>query len=258
MIEKQNLNIGFTKGLDLKTDPFLVPPGRFLSLINTIFTNNNLTKRNGFGRLTSLPDANSTDLTTFNGALAAIGSSVYAYSSGSATWTSKGTLVPLSLNVLPIVKSNTNQSQVDSAVSSNGLICTVYTDVIPPSPTSTYKYVISDLDTGLNIIAPSLITPSAGAVSGSPRVFVLGGYFIIVFTVTITATPHLQYIAINRFTPTRVSTAVDLSATYTPASTVAFDGFVANNNLYVSFEFYPYVLFPKCDSYASYDCRNYS
>ncbi len=236
-LQKQNLPINFSQGLDTKTDDKQIPPGKFLSLVNSVFTKAGLlSKRNGYGSLASLPDTTYSYTTTFNGNLTAVGSSLAAYSKGSKTWVNKGDIQPVRLSVLPLIRSNTNQSQVDSVSSSNGFICTVFTDQVPVNGviTDTYKYVVADSTTGQNIVAPTLITGTAGTVSGPARVFVLNRFFIMVFSVNISGTYHLQYRAITIQNPSSVSAAVDISATYTPSPTVAFDGVVANNNLYLA------------------------
>lgn len=236
-LNKQPINISFAQGLDLKTDPKQVQPGKFLGLQNTIFLKGGLLqKRNGYLQLPSLPNSSSNLVTTFNGNLTAIGPTLQAYSEGSKTWVNRGNFVPATLDTLPLIRSNTNQTQVDTAIASNGLICTVFTDQIPNSGSNVavYKYAIADSVTGQNIVSPSVITPSLGTVVGSPRVFFLGNYFLIVFSNLISSTNHLKYIAININSPTIVGTNVDLTAQYTPSSTVNFDGVVANNNLYLS------------------------
>lgn len=233
-LQKQPVNINFQSGLDTKTDDKQVHPGKFLALSNSIFTKAGLLqKRNGYNKLPSLPNTSSILATTFNGNLTAIGSSFNAYSQGQESWVNKGAFYPVSLKTLPLIRSNLNQIQSDTTVSSNGLVCTVYTE-IGGSPSPNYKYAVADSTTGQNIVAPSVIIPSAGTVTGSPKVFLLGNYFIVVFTTTISSTPHLQYIAINTNIPGSVTAAADISTTYTPHSTGAFDGFVANNKLYLS------------------------
>lgn len=227
-LDKQAVPINFGQGLDLKSDPHQIPIGRFARLKNTIFQKTGLMqKRNGFASLPALPDTSYTFVTTFNGNLTAIGSSLISLSAGAQTWTNRFTLRPASLSVLPVVKSSTNQTQSDAAVSPNGLVCTAFTDIV--SGSATYKYVVSDSTTGQNVTGINTIANG----SGSPRVFVLGNYFVIVYTATISATAHLQYIAVNINTLTQ-NAAVDLSTVYTPASTVAFDAVVANNNLYIA------------------------
>lgn len=227
-LQKQAVPINFREGLDLKTDPKQVGLGKFLSLKNSIFTKAGLLqKRNGYQELASLPNNSSTYATTFNGNMTAIGTNISAYSTGTNTWVNKGLLQPVTLSTLPLVRTNNSQLQSDSVVASNGLVCTVYTDNAASGVV--YKYVVADSVTGQNLLAPVTIANAAG----SPRVFILGNYFMVVFTATISATSHLQYIAVNLNTLVS-GTATDISTTYTPATTVAFDGYVANNSLYLA------------------------
>lgn len=234
MLSKQAVPINFTQGLDTKTDPKQVSLGKFLSLENSIFTKGGLLqKRNGYGQLESLPDTSSTYLTTFNGNLTAVGSSILAYNESNETWVSRGHTYPLELLTLPLIRNSINQVQCDATIASNGLICTVYSET--NSGATDYKYAVANSITGQNIVAPTLIPVSSGTVTGSPRVFVLGVYFIVVFTNDISGTFHLQYIAISTLNPALVTTNADIASSYVPASTVSWDGIVENNNLYVAY-----------------------
>lgn len=236
-LQKQSVNIDFSQGLETKTDPFQIPIGKFARLQNSVFTTGRrLQKRNGYALLSALPDSSSFYLTTFSGNLTALGTTIQAYNSGSKTWVSKGDRLSVDLDVLPLVRTNTNQSQADSVVAPNGLVCTVYTDQIPSggSTTNVYKYVIADSVTGQNIVAPTAIPVSSGAITNAPRVFLLGNYFVIVFTNLITATNHLQYVAISTINTSSVTANTDISALYTPSTKLAFDGFVVNNSLYLA------------------------
>lgn len=230
-LNKQPFSINFSQGLNTKSDPWQVPAGQFLALSNTIFgTGGLLQKRNGYSSLTILPDALSQYITTFNGNLTAIGTSLRAFSQSNSTWVSKGAIQSLDLDVMPIVRSSTNQTQADSAISESGLICTVYTDV--NAGVSTRRYTITDKNTGQVIVNPTTIVPSSGTLTGSPRVFVLGNYFIIAYSNIITATNHLEYQAISINNPTSVGAATNITSSYTPAVSVAWDGAVSNNSLY--------------------------
>lgn len=232
MIQKQTLDISFAKGLDLKTDPWRVSPNNFLALQNSIFTKmGRLTKRNGFGLLSSITDSTISSLTTFQGNLTAIGNSFYAYNEDSQAFINKGSFRPLSLSVLSLIKNNYSQIQCDSATASNGAVCVAYTE--NQNGTSVYRYVVLDGLTGQVLVAPANITPTSGVVSGSPRVFVLGPNFVVVFTATIAAAAHLQYFSIG-YTNFTVGSAVNITSAYTAASTVAFDGSVMNNTLYIA------------------------
>lgn len=231
---KQPVAINFSQGLDTKTDPWQLPLGRFLRLQNSVFdTGGLLKKRNGYGALTPLPDTSYSYLTTYNENLTALGPRIAAYNSSSRDWIVKGSVEPMRVSTLPLVRNSVNQTQCDSVASASGKICTVYIETV--NSVSTYKYVIADAETGQNIVAPTAIPVASGAVSGSPRVFLLGNFFVVVFTNTITATAHLQYISISVLNPTMVTTNQDIASNYIPASTVAWDGVVFNNNLYVAY-----------------------
>ncbi len=235
MLIKQGIDISFAQGLDTKTDPKRVAVGNFVSLENTIFTKGGLLqKRNGYGALTSLPNTTYTYLSTFNDNLTAVGTNIAAYSSSNATWVTKGSIQPLSLNVLPLLRNNLNQTACDSAVASNGLVCTVYLEY--NGSTTTNKYVIADSITGQNIVQPSVIPVASGTVSGGMRVFVLGNNFILMFTNTITGTAHLQYVAISVNNPTVAGANTDIASSYVPATTLSWDAFVANDVLYAAYD----------------------
>lgn len=234
---KQPIQFSFAKGLDTKTDPFQVQAGNFLRLENSIFTKlMQLTKRNGYGNFTKLPES-ATFLTTFNKNLTAIGNSIQAFSEGTNSWVNKGPLQPASLSVLPLIRSNTNQSQLDSVVSDTGLVCTVYTDQLPSSPaTLRYMYVVADVSTGQNVIPPTPIPPATGVVTGSPRVFILGPYFLIVFTNVISAISHLQYIVISTSNPVAATSSADIETSYISSPGLSWDGVVLGNTFYIAYD----------------------
>lgn len=232
---RTNVNINFSQGLDTKTDPKQVQIGKFLQLENSIFDKGGLLqKRNGFTQITSLPNDSFSYLTTLKNNLTAIGPSIAAYINGSSTWTSKGTIAPMEVSVLSLIKNSVNQIQCDAAVSANGLVCTVYTEQYGSYSTGLtttgYFYAVADSTTGQNIIEPTAIPVLAGGtVAGSPRVFVVGRYFVIVSTVEISSTFYLQYFSIPLSNPTNPSPSQNVYAeAYVPSSTVAWDGAVAN------------------------------
>lgn len=237
MTSKETIELAFGRGLELKEDPFRIPIGNFLRLENMIFTvGDRLTKRNGYLQISALPE-DATFITTFNENLTAVGKSLQAYSAGNMNWVNKGALQPLSLDVLPLIRSNTNQSQVDTAISDNGYVCTVYTDQTPTSVgTLRYMYAVADSTTGQNIVSPTVIPATGGGtITGSPRVFVLVGYFIIAFTNVIGGTSHLQYIAVSINDPTVVTTNTDIAAAYTSSTRISWDGVVVNNKLFFAY-----------------------
>lgn len=231
---KQPVSINFSQGLNTKQDPWQLPLGQFLRLENSVFDKGGqLKKRNGYGKISNLPNNLYSYLTTFNNNLTAIGPTIAAYNESAEVWVPKGVITPLSLNTLPIIRNNLNQSQCDTAIAVDGLVCTVYTEV--NNAVSTYKYVIANAVTGQNIVAPTVIPVSSGVVTGSPRVFLLGSYFVIVFTNVISGTSHLQYISIATFNPTIVTANHDIAASYVSNPSLSWDGAVLSGSLYIAY-----------------------
>lgn len=225
-LNKQPVSINFTQGLNTKSDPYQVPVGQFLNLVNSVFTTEGrLTKRNGFPNLTALPNAVQTTLTTLNDNLIATGSSLYSFNDNTDIWTNKGVIQPVHLNVQSLVRSGTGQSSPDMAISPKGLVCMAYNDTNGNS-----YYQLSDINTGEQIVSRQLL-PNAGT---TPRVFLLGQYFIVMFLSTITAAVHLQYIAIPIDMPDSPIAVANI-ASNVKSLTGGFDGYVANNALYLAY-----------------------
>lgn len=223
-LQKQALNIPFAQGLDLKTDPNQVQAGKLLLLQNATFNKGSrIQKRNGFPLLSTLPNTDSTTLSTLNDNLLATGINLYAYSAESDQWLNRGTVQPVNLSVKPVVRNSKSQTSSDSATSTSGLSCIAFED-----SSGTY-YEIVDSTTGQAIITQTALPATAT----NARVYILGAYFVVTFLITITATPHLQYIAIPIANPSIPGSAQDISAQVKAVPT-GYDAIVANNNLYVA------------------------
>ncbi len=234
MLTKQPIDISFAQGLDTKTDKKRVPIGKFVELENAVFNKGGeLEKRGGFPYLATLPNDSFSYLTTFNDSLTAIGNTVAAYNPGGAAFVEKGSIQPLTLETLPVIRNNLNQTACDVAVASNGVACCVYLE--SDGSTTTNKYVVFDVATGQNIKAPAVIPVASGTVSGGMRVFTLGRNFIIVFTNTITGTPHLQFVAVNVANPTIVGANTDIASSYATATTLSWDASVVGSSLYIAY-----------------------
>lgn len=225
-LEKAATDIPFGIGVDTKTDTYRVPPGKMLELSNAIFTvGGQLTKRHGFDRLPSVPNDTPNMLATYSDSLVAIGSRLNNYSPETSTWYNKGPIANVRLSTRTTVRSATSQSQQDVAVSTSGLICSVWKD-----SDGTSKYNIIDGESN-QVIVPITNLPSTATVA---RTYMLGRYFIITFLATVSAASHLQYIAIPLNSPSTPAAAVDL-ATDANSLTIGYDAYVANNNLYFAY-----------------------
>lgn len=223
-LQKQNININFDSGLDTKRDPWQLQSGKFLALSNSVFQKGGqLQKRNGYGLLPSVSNSPSF-LSTYVGNLVALGTNLQVLSQDTNTWISRGSIQPVVPSVIQAVRASLQISATDAAVAPNGLACCVFVD-----SSSNVYYQVIDSVTGQIIVSQITIT---GA--NSPRVFSLGNYFVITFLKTITATAHLQYIAIPIGNPSNPGTAVDFS-TLVKSTTTGYDAISAGGALYLSF-----------------------
>src|ERR1700761_1298174 len=227
MSAKQPLTFNFSGGLELKTDPKQIPAGKFLNLQNSVFDKGGLLqKRNGYLQLTVLPNTDASFLTTFNNNLTAISDQISVYSPANVNWLNKGSIQPVSLDTLPLVRSNTSQTQVDIAVASNGLMCVAYTDQNQTDLTEkVYKFTIINPDTGQNILAPQILTAT-----GAPRVFALEQWFIILYS----NNNNLSFVAVS-IGSLVVQPVVTIANPYQPSPGLSFDAVTAFGNLYLAF-----------------------
>lgn len=235
MATPQSVPVNFSQGLDTKTDPKQVQAGKFLKLKNTIFQKGGLLqKRNGFGPLAALPDTSYTYLTTLNDNLTAVGPTIAALNANNGQWVPKGSIQPLALSVLPLVRNNFNQISCDTGIL-DGVACSAYTET--DGTNYYYRYVISDARTGQNLVEPTLLPGSTGTqiVGGMPRVFVVENYFVIIFTQVISSTPHLQYIAIPISNLSNPTAAQDIASAYVTASTVSWDACVFGSTIWIAY-----------------------
>lgn len=227
-LPKQNLAIPFAVSLDTKTDPFQVQPGNMLSLSNAVYdADKRLQKRNGFSALAALPEGMSpTTIATQNENLVVIGNTLQAYSRDSMQWIAKGRFQPVRLSVAALVRSSFGQTAADAAVSSSGIVCTVFRN-----SNTRYAYQIAESDTGATLVSEVSLPLTAE----QARVFVLSNYFIITFIATVAGTPHLQYISIPTNNLTGPASPVDLS-TQVSSLSAGYDGVVANGALYIAWD----------------------
>lgn len=233
-LQKQIAPLNFIGGVDQKTDPFQLDFGKFQSLVNMVYTTGKrLTKRNGYGNLAALPYA-STFMTTFNGDLTAVGCpQLQAYSSQAQDWTHVGNIYPCNISTLPIVRNSLNQTQSDSAIAPNGTLCVAYTQQNSQSLSENqFLYAVYDSSTGQQLLTPQVLQNISNSYS-TPRVFILGAYFVIVYIAfpssvyTLTAIP-VSISSLQAVAPIVVSTSVD------PDGPVSWDGGVLNETLFLA------------------------
>lgn len=223
MIQKEAFSIPFGVGLDTKTDPFQVQPGKMLALQNSIFDKGGqLKKRNGFSALPALPDSTSTGISTYSGGLIAIGNNVSSLSANNGQWVTKGSVVPMSVSTTSAARTSNNIVIVDSATLSSGISCVAFQDNLGNA-----YYEVIDTSNGSTIIPITTIQSGAS----SPRVVILGNYFLVCFAQTTGGTTFLRYLPIPVNNLASPGAIVQLSSQVNNSSKL-FDVYVAANNAY--------------------------
>ena len=226
------VTINFSQGVNLKADPWQIPAGQFLVFENSVFTTQGqLRKRNGYGLITAIPGA--ATITTYLGDLVSLSSVLDVYSQDTNTVINTGSIQPMGLSVLPVVRSATSQTTVDIAIAPNGLACEVWLD----SNGKSY-YQINNSMTGGTVITAISLTTGTDVNATMPRVSVLGNYFIITYLATVSSNASLRYIAIPFKNPTAPFAPVTVSTAIT-SITAAYDVLSVNVNagvLYLAWE----------------------
>lgn len=221
-LQKQNLSISFAKGLDTKTDPNQVIPGKFLQLENTTYETGQLfKKRNGYTELTDI-DAGQ-NISTFKNELTAFdGTSLQSYSPTNMTMVNKGEIVGIDIQVQSIYRSASSQTYQSSALHPSGLYLYVWFDSL-----SNCQYLVTSEETGVQLTNPVSLVSTAIY----PKAWAIGNYLVITYVDT--ADFHLKYISIpvinpgNPAAPTDITTQVNASNSY-------YDGVVIAGTLYLA------------------------
>jgi len=226
-LTKQNLPVPFVAGVDQKTDPKQLDFGKFAVLENVVFSKDKrLDKRNGFERLSLLPEGTSpTTLTTFDSNLTVIGNSVQSYVAASSTWLNKGRFQPIQLSTLSVQKNSASQSSVDCAYSGTGLVCITYLEG------STWKYQINDSNTGAALVSPIALPTGAANV----HVTKVDGYFFITYVRTVAATPRLRCLPIP-FGAISTPLAEEEISNLVLSATSKHDAYGVGNQMFIAWE----------------------
>lgn len=180
MITKQAVDISFAQGLDTKTDPKRVTMGKFLSLVNTVFTKSGLLqKRNGFSLVGTISTLFKY-LSTFKGGLVAIGEGIAGLNTADKTFIYRGYIEPINLDTIPLIRNNFPQIGADSATAPNGLVLVAYQE--DRNGTVFNLWAVVNDTTGQLVVTPRPIPVTTGTVIGGMRVVYCSGWFNVFYT----------------------------------------------------------------------------
>jgi len=223
-VNKQNLPVPFSTGIDQKTDPFQLAPTKLSSLVNAVYTKDKrLTKRNGFGDLTQLADPAPLSLTTFNGNLTVVGERISAYNSILQTWVDRGRYQGVELSVTALANNSFGKSRIDAIKTEEGYVLAVYLD-----SDGIFRYQVSDFTTSQLLIPPTALV----ATTASAKTFKVGNNLVIVYMWDNGGTPTLSYISIPL--ANLIPNTPELISNQVGDETLGYDGAVYNDNLYIA------------------------
>ena len=177
-LQKQSITLNFGAGVDTKTDPKLVVPGKLLELENGVFKKGGaISKRNGTARLAEsttdeevVPAGES--VASFNDELVLFAAQeVFSYAEGLEKWINKGSAVSAIINTKQVVKNTASQTQGDSAVV-NGIGVYAWED-----SRGGVRASVFDENTGTPILADTVLDASASR----PRCLAFASYLFVFY-----------------------------------------------------------------------------
>lgn len=239
-LQKQQVTVNFSQGLDTKTDPWQVPIGNFLELENSVFNKQGLLqKRNGFLEIGNPNDSSVSYIANYNNDIVAVGDNLYAYNDQLNSFVNKGAFYPSSVTTQVASSDYFNKIQADSVKAPNGLILTTY--VQSTGSSLAVYYLVQNSETGQVVLNPTLVTGiSPATVTGLAKAYLYQNYFILLFTTTNGATDYIEYLAIN-WTSLTISGQAAITSVFDapPAGLggtgVYFDAIEADGLLFVAF-----------------------
>lgn len=218
--------IQFGQGIDTKSDPKQVVPGKLLELENGVFTKlGQIRKRNGFDAITrtvvgGTAVGRADGLAAFRDELLLFGDDgrVYSRSESLDGWVDRGGIVSVDLTTEQVIRNTYQQSNPDSATS-GGITLTAWED-----SRGGVRYSVRDDSTGALLVDDDV----ASAGGAKPRVVVWQSEFAIFYS----QANNLFYRRVPVASPTNIGVEVNPVSTLTTSST-AWDVVAGSSNLFV-------------------------
>lgn len=237
-LQKQNVVFPMAKGIDTKSDPKQLVTGTMETLQNAVFTSTNqFQTRNGYQELANI--SNPHGIGVLNNELAAFGNNtVYRYAPGEGDFvtaksfvSSGGTAVNfqgMQIDTFPSISEPYSWDVSDIAYHTSGLYGVASVSANGIAGLYQASFTIMDSESKSVLFLGSI----AVNVRTAPKVFALGGYFIILFY----ESTSIKYIAVpvnTTGTTSLYSSAVTIASTMNTATNQTFDACVLGNFLYV-------------------------
>lgn len=233
-LDSQNLPISFGQGLDTKTDPKQVVPGKLIVLQNASFkTLKEIRKRDGYATLTKNIQNGGTvssgvGISSYLDELVSLdGQVLYTYSSELNVQISRGLMKPVDLSISSVVRNTTSQSVPDMAYhTASKLKCFTWSD---SGFEGANCYQVIDSETGA-IVAGGLFPGEIIDSQGKMKVLTLGDNFIFLYLDSVTG--FLTYRTVSVSNPTILSSPVLVANDISP-DVEAFDATIIDGSAYI-------------------------
>lgn len=237
-LQKQVIPIPFAQGVDTKSDPKQVVPGKMLTLFNGVFQSaKRILKRSGFAPKSKTTLAGGTIVNgigsfSYQDELDMVdGSNFYSYSPETDRWANLGEMIPTEINATEIISNTVPFVNQDSAYHSDGYYGYVYTvGSLAPSTTNPMFFAVKDAVSGALLSNTQL---TGANVNTAAKVVAIGNYLVAVYS-EVPSTTDIKYRAVNVSAPSTVIGPVTIATDFESTPTLRlFDVCVVNNNLYL-------------------------
>lgn len=252
-LAKQKINISFAQGVDTKSDPKQVIPGRLLVLENAVFQKtNSLIKRNGYTKLSQGTLTGGIGLSTFKDQLFMLSGQTgttrpagRTYSPSTSQWSDiKGYYQPVnvqkvSTNSISSYSAISNYPMIDSCVdTTTNTQLILYTKKISATQEA-IMYSVLDLNTN-TLITQDQLVPTLPNKTTYARVVKFKTYFAIIFSGVSGGVDSLVYVLVDPISPqssSLVSNAIVAAGTSAGQYRInyPFDAYADNSYLYVAY-----------------------
>jgi hypothetical protein len=159
LLESQNITINFAQGIDQKTDPKQVMPGKFISIENgDLLKTGAVTTRPGLSSLTSPIEKLDTNLTSgvalanYHDELISFdGAEAYSRNDANSKWTKKGSVSSVLTSNFQVIKNEYQQSNPNEAIE-QGIDCHAWED-----SRGGVRFTLIDFSTGNRLVTDQLV-----------------------------------------------------------------------------------------------------
>lgn len=215
MLNKQNIPVSFTQGIDTKSDPKQVMMGSLLELENGVFTKSGaINKRYGYDALGTNIEGSTVSITSaegidvFNNELLLYdGYNAYTYSDSTSKWSNRGRIQNIISDNTNVIKNDYAQTYADSN-STKGIECIVWEDA-----RGGIRYAVRDVSTS-NFILQDQVVSSEGYY---PKVVSFSNEIVIFYALS---GGNLVYRRISPATPSVLGPEISFSTTINSTNTI--------------------------------------